>query len=157
MPRELPFPLLQSHKATWDHTEARAPLQTPGPALWYTASPTAVAADTKPRPPALQGDKPVQVLDTAGSLQFPLSTISSHAWAPLFHAQARNLGISQVLLPFVLVMSICRCKLNSFRAQRLPKSPHHSAVLVALSERLSQFISNCRIARGRAHGMGHAH
>lgn len=56
--------------------------------------------------------------------QFPLSTKSSRAPAPLFHAQIGNSGIIQMLLLFVLATSICRRQLNSFDAQGPPKPLH---------------------------------
>lgn len=90
-----------------------------------------------------------------GSWQFPLSTKSSCAHLQFFLGQARNLGIPWMLLQ--LVMSICRCTLTSFTARRpLRASPLFCCPFCTLRQ-VSQFVSNCRTAQGRARSMGHAH
>lgn len=83
--------LLQPHKATGT---------TPTPGLPCRPLPTSLGSllsETKPRPLAPQGVKPVQVWDTAGSLLFPLSTTFLHNCVPLIHAKARNSHMSQML------------------------------------------------------------
>lgn len=90
-----------------------------------------------------------------GSWQFPLSTKSSCAHLQFFLGQARNSGVSWMLLQ--LVLSICRCKLTSFTAQRpLGASPLFWCPYCTLRQ-VSQFVSSRRTAQGRAHSTGRAH
>lgn len=111
VPNRTTPPLLQSHKAT-------GTTQTPGlPCRPLPISLGSLLSETKPWPPAPQGDKPVQVLDTVGSLQFPLSTTSLHTCVPLIHTWAGNSGMTQMMRLSVLIMGICECNLHSLASE----------------------------------------
>lgn len=139
--------LFQSHKAT-------GTTSTPGlPCRPLPSSLGSLLSETKPWPPAPQGEKPVQVLDSVCSLQFPLSTTSLHTCVPLIHTQAGNSGMTQMMRLSVLIMSICECNLHSLASEASLSFCHPFCAL----RKGSQCFSKCRIAQGRAHGMGHAH